>query len=152
MDDALLVAILRLAFLAVLALFVVFTVRTIAVRMRPPASPRDPRAAKRPVPAADERGKRPNVVIVRTGGKRVGTVKLVDGLTLGRGDECELRPPDDYLSQTHARFNRRDGAWFIEDLGSTNGTKVNDRLLTGPLEVRAGDEIQAGTTRLELRR
>lgn len=161
MDDALLVVILKYVFLGLLVVFVVFVVGTVASRMRVPraATGGPARAGRRPAEATAGSGsggggsaKRPNVVIVRTGGKKIGIFKLADDLRLGRADDCQLRPPDDYLSQQHARFVRRDDAWFVEDLGSTNGTKVNGRLLTGPLEVRAGDEVQAGTTVLELRR
>lgn len=154
MDDAMIVAIFRYGFLLLLGLFVFFTVRTVAVRMRVPAAAREPKPARAQQASGPGKDapKRPNVAIVRTGGKKVATVKLREGMRMGRADDCELRPPDDYLSQHHARFIRRDGAWFVEDLGSTNGTKVNGRPLSGPIEVRAGDKIQAGTTELELRR
>lgn len=157
MEDTLLIAALKYGFLALLALFVFFTVRTVAITLRVPKSETDgspaptPRA-KASQPAGGAKAKAPNVVILRTGGKKIGTFKLRDGMRLGRADDCELRPPDDYLSQTHARFTRRDDAWFVEDLGSTNGTKLNGRPLTGSMEVRAGDEVHAGTTVMELRR
>jgi hypothetical protein len=156
MDDTVLIAALKYGFLALLALFVYFTVRTVAITLRVPATERTsgPSGAK---PATKQRkavggSGVPNVVIVRTGGKKIGTFKLKEGLTLGRAEECGLCPPDDYLSQFHARFVRRDGAWFVEDMGSTNGTFLNDQKLSGPMEVRAGDEVRAGTTKMELRR
>lgn len=170
MDDAVLVAALKYGFLALLALFVFFTVRTVAITLRvPPTEPSAaPKSGKPRTKAARPRSKAarprskvakpagapktPNVLIMRTGGKKVGTFKLKEGLTLGRDDGCDLRPPDDYLSQHHARFTRRDDAWFVEDLGSTNGTFLNGSQLTGPVEVRANDEVKAGTTTLELRR
>ena len=59
---------------------------------------------------------------------------------------------DNYASQFHARIFNKDGQWFVEDLGSTNGTYVNQRRITAPAEVRAGDRVRIGKTTLELRR
>jgi pSer/pThr/pTyr-binding forkhead associated (FHA) protein len=52
----------------------------------------------------------------------------------------------------HARLYGKDGTWFVEDLGSTNGTYLNDRRLSNPAEVHAGDVVRVGKTLLELRR
>ena len=65
---------------------------------------------------------------------------------------CQVQLDDTYASQFHARIYRRDGSWFVEDLGSTNGTYLNQRRLTAPAEVRAGDRLRIGKTTLELRR
>jgi pSer/pThr/pTyr-binding forkhead associated (FHA) protein len=46
----------------------------------------------------------------------------------------------------------KDGAWFVEDLGSTNGTYLNDRRLSTAAEVHPGDVVRVGKTLLELRR
>ena len=55
-------------------------------------------------------------------------------------------------SQHHAKLSARDGTWLLEDLGSTNGTFVNDHRVTAPVEVHAGDVVKIGKTVLELRR
>ena len=55
------------------------------------------------------------------------------------------------LSQ-HARIFGKNGSWYVEDLGSTNGTFVNDQKLAAPAMVQPGDRIRVGTTVLELRR
>jgi pSer/pThr/pTyr-binding forkhead associated (FHA) protein len=52
----------------------------------------------------------------------------------------------------HARLAGKDGTWFVEDLGSTNGTYLNDRKVVAPVEVHAGDVVRVGKTVLELRR
>ena len=44
------------------------------------------------------------------------------------------------------------GSWYVEDLGSTNGTFVNDQRLSSPAMVQAGDKVRTGTTVMELRR
>ena len=65
---------------------------------------------------------------------------------------CQIRLSDTYVSQFHARLFSRDGSWFVEDLGSTNGTYLNQRRVTGTAEIRAGDRLRMGKTTLELRR
>jgi pSer/pThr/pTyr-binding forkhead associated (FHA) protein len=52
----------------------------------------------------------------------------------------------------HARLYGKNGAWYVEDLGSTNGTLLNDRRVEAPVEVHAGDVLKIGKTVLELRR
>ena len=59
---------------------------------------------------------------------------------------------DTYASQMHARVFPKDGSWFVEDLGSTNGTYLNRAKVTAPSEVGPGDEIRIGKTTLEFRR
>jgi len=70
----------------------------------------------------------------------------------GRADACQLRLSDTYASSFHARIYNSDGAWFIEDLGSTNGTYLNQRRITAPAEVRAGDKVRIGKTTLDFKR
>ena len=63
--------------------------------------------------------------------------------------DLDAYDPDSKVSRKHARIIRRDGAYFIEDLGSTNGTFVNRgrRLLPGtPQVLTTGDEIIVGKT------
>jgi hypothetical protein len=76
---------------------------------------------------------------------------LGDELKIGRAATCTIALADDsYVSQLHARLFRRDGSLFIEDLGSTNGTFLNRKKLTGPVSLRRGDRIQIGRTVLEV--
>ena len=85
------------------------------------------------------------------GGKPV-TVKLRDTVEIGRGDRCAIRLQDTYVSQVHARLYAKDGAWYVEDQGSTNGTLLNDRRVDAPVEIHAGDVVKVGKTVLELKR
>jgi hypothetical protein len=71
--------------------------------------------------------------------------------TIGRAPECELRIDDTYASQQHARVFGKGGSWYVEDLGSTNGTFVNEQRLAAPAMLTRGDRIRVGTTVLELR-
>jgi pSer/pThr/pTyr-binding forkhead associated (FHA) protein len=74
------------------------------------------------------------------------------GTIIGRNPECALILDDDFASGRHARIFYRDGAWFVEDLGSTNGTFVGTERLTGPVRVEAGSTLRIGKTVIELRR
>jgi pSer/pThr/pTyr-binding forkhead associated (FHA) protein len=85
-------------------------------------------------------------------GGRATTAKVTASMTIGRGSDCELRIEDTYASNQHARLFGRNGAWYVEDLGSTNGTFVNDQRLAAPARVEPGDKIRIGTTVMELRR
>jgi hypothetical protein len=115
-------------------------------------------------PAAAERGRRgreaapslppgPSSLLVQgSGDARPRTVRLAASMTVGRAPECELRIEDTYASQQHARLFAKNDAWFVEDLGSTNGTFVNDQKLAAPAMLQPGDKVRIGQTLLELRR
>ena len=58
---------------------------------------------------------------------------LAEEITIGRAPGCAVAlPTDTFVSQVHARVFRRGDEYWVEDLGSTNGTLVNGRKLTGP--------------------
>ena len=75
---------------------------------------------------------------------------LGDEITVGRAAGCQVTIDDTYASQLHARVFQRDGQVFVEDLGSTNGTYLNRRKVTGPMLIQRGDQLQIGNTVLEL--
>lgn len=66
--------------------------------------------------------------------------------TIGRGSGSDIVIPDKTLSRQHARIQVTSGGCVVEDLGSTNGTFVNGRRITGPTRLRPGDSLQVGTT------
>ncbi len=68
------------------------------------------------------------------------------GATLGRSRDCEIVIDDANVSRQHAELRPRGGAWVVSDLGSTNGTRVNGRTINAPEVVRAGDEIEVGSS------
>jgi len=68
---------------------------------------------------------------------------LMEGATLGRGD-VEIRLEDPFASSRHARISRDRQVVVIEDLGSTNGTYLNEQPLTGPQPLHDGDRIRIG--------
>ncbi len=80
------------------------------------------------------------------------TMRLDASSVIGRAPECEVRLDDTYISQQHARIFGKNGSWYVEDLGSTNGTYVNEQRLAAPAMLQPGDRIRVGTTIVELRR
>jgi serine phosphatase RsbU (regulator of sigma subunit) len=66
---------------------------------------------------------------------------------LGRGAVCDIPLEDHQVSYRHARIVRTGEGYLIEDLGSTNGTRVGDHDLTGKVRLRDGDRIEIGATR-----
>ncbi len=64
---------------------------------------------------------------------------------LGRSAKCDIPIDDPFLSQRHAAFIWRDGACYLQDLGSTNGTFLNGKRASGdPIELLSGDKIDLG--------
>ena len=70
--------------------------------------------------------------------------------TLGRAPGCGVQIDDVQVSKLHARLFLHEGAWFLEDLGSTNGTKLNGEVLAGPTQIERGGRIQIAEIELVL--
>jgi pSer/pThr/pTyr-binding forkhead associated (FHA) protein len=67
-----------------------------------------------------------------------------EGAVLGRGDGAEIRLDDPFASSRHAQLVLQGGTVVLEDLGSTNGTYLNEELLAGPTPLHHGDRIRIG--------
>src|SRR5215216_1031212 len=72
--------------------------------------------------------------------------------SLGRDVNNSIVLDDEFASATHAALTYRGRAWYVEDLGSTNGTFVNGSQIDGLSPLAFGDEIQIGQVRLRLDR
>jgi pSer/pThr/pTyr-binding forkhead associated (FHA) protein len=95
----------------------------------------------------------PRTLTVTEGSLAGTTVSLKEnGVLLGRNPECTLVLDDDFASGRHARIFRRDAGWFVEDLGSTNGTFLGSSKLTQPMPVQVGSTLRIGKTVFELRK
>jgi pSer/pThr/pTyr-binding forkhead associated (FHA) protein len=105
---------------------------------------RAPRRAARPGRSS------PQLKVVEPAGLRGRTYPLSEELTLGRAAGCQVPLEDSYASQVHARVFHRDGNWYVEDLGSTNGTYLNRRRVAGPMVFKRRDRLQIGNTVLEM--
>ena len=72
-------------------------------------------------------------------------------VTMGRSSECDIPLEDDYASGRHARLFPQGSRWFLEDLGSTNGTYIDEQRLTRAVPVDPGRPFRVGKSVLELR-
>jgi len=159
-DGELIVTLLRYGFLLLLWLMVLSVVGAIRrdlvvgsrnrtgtptarqIRKNPALEKQAPAPAK--VPARQ--------VVVTEGPLRGTTLELASSpILLGRAQEATLVLEDDYASGRHARLFPQGSRWFIEDLGSTNGTFLGGSQLTRALPVEPGMPIRIGKTVLELR-
>ncbi|MDQ3986805.1 MAG: FHA domain-containing protein [Actinomycetota bacterium] len=148
---------LKYVFLIVLYIFVMRAVRAVYMELKP-ASTRQPSARRTPAPAssrppARKSKKMPTRAVVVEGNAHKGKgFTLGDELTVGRSDKCDLVLDDAYVSQMHARIFSRGESFVLEDMGSTNGTYLNQRRITSPVELQRGDRVKIGKTVLEMRK
>jgi len=143
----------RAGFLALLWLFVLAALRVVrsdlyaasGLRASMPAWPWKGGAKQ-------VRGKAARQLVV-THGALAGTRISLDGrpILIGRADDSTLVLDDDYASTRHARLSLRGNDWYVEDLGSTNGTYLDRAKVTGPTRVPLGVPIRIGKTVIELR-
>ncbi len=96
--------------------------------------------------------------VERTGARRRSKALLVlagrrllvppRGATIGRSRECDVVLDDSGVSRRHAELRPEGTAWTIEDLGSTNGVRINGIAVRGPHELRSGDRVEMGSTEM----
>src|ERR1041384_8320098 len=110
----------------------------------------DVRAATR---AAEGRGRRlGRLVVLETGLPGLGPgaeFPLLAITSLGRAPTNTATLPDDTTSLEHALIHLRDGQWWLEDLKSRNGTRLNDSPVGEPAPVMSGDVIDVGRVKLK---
>lgn len=94
---------------------------------------------------ADLIGRTPRLVVERAPGHDSGMIYDLGGdVVLGRGDTAEIRLNDPFASSRHARVYEQGKILVVEDLGSTNGTYLNEELLDGPRPLHPGDRVRIG--------
>lgn len=153
---------IRLGFLTLLWVFVLLTVLVLRRDLRMPAdarpvgrtgrTPRPPKPPKPAKAAKPAKGKGTRLVVIE--GPLVGTViPLVDTqVTIGRAPDSTLVIDDDYASSRHARIYPAEGAWIVEDLGSTNGTWIDRTRITSPTVLAIGAPLRVGRTTLQVQK
>jgi len=152
---------IRFAYLAILWIFVLSAISVVRSDMfgaRTDSTPRADRRGQReatknrPKPARRPRGAPTHVAIAE--GANVGeTISLDEApLLIGRGSDAQIRLDDDYVSTRHARIAASGDQWFVEDLGSTNGTYIGSQRLSQLTTLQLGSRVRIGKTILELRK
>jgi FHA domain len=148
---------LKFGFLAVLYLFLIWVAWSALRDMRSgsprraraePAAPADATSmydAAAGIDGGEVNGFEPRLLVERAPGHEPGVAYDIPsgGATLGRGD-VEIQIEDPFASARHARISRQGYVLMIEDLGSTNGTYLNDEPLGGPQPLHPGDRIRIG--------
>ncbi len=83
-----------------------------------------------------------------------GSHHTLDGdlVTIGRQDSCTIVIRDNNISRVHARLRPDSDGWTIEDLGSTNGTRVAGELITEPTVLVEGQMIALGSLQMRFER
>lgn len=146
---------LKLGFLALLWLFILFTgnvIRTDLFGRRVPAA-----ELAQPGPVVTQTVKQPKLsrralkqlpkTLTITHGRQAGLqLPLEGGVLIGRSSDCQLLLEDDYASTRHARVARAHTGYQVEDLGSTNGTFLNNQRITQPTPFGLGDTLRIGRT------
>ena len=148
----------RLGFLVLLWVFVALVVRALRrdavdAGSSAPTAPRR-RSAQAAASEAPAKGRRKGAsrLGITEGPLAGSTVPLSPtSIVIGRSPACTLVLDDSYASSRHARVFPKDGAWWLEDLGSTNGTTLSGRPVNGAVELPVGAPVRIGQTTLELR-
>jgi FHA domain len=148
---------LQFGFLAVLYLFLLWVSRSALRDLRRSSGPRASAAGPVVSPGPDATGLyaasqpgadgavEPRLIVERAPGHTPGMeYDIGEGAVMGRGDQAEIRLEDPFASSRHARLLRQGGIIVLEDLGSTNGTYLNEELLTGPQPLHRGDRVRIG--------
>ncbi|HTA14978.1 MAG TPA: FHA domain-containing protein [Solirubrobacteraceae bacterium] len=152
---------LKFGFLAVLYLFLLWVSRSALRDLRgnnAQVPGVDPGAGQVSAPAdatglhsastfgpADLLGRAPRLVVERAPGHEPGMIYDLGGdVVFGRGDSAEIRLADPFASSRHARVYEQGRILVIEDLGSTNGTYLNEELLDGLRPLHPGDRVRIG--------
>ena len=142
----------RFGFLLLLWLFIFAAFRVVRADLFGGRTGRVASVPPRAATTGRKRGRGPRTLVV-TAGPLSGT-KITLGeqpILIGRADDSTLVLTDDFASSRHARLTNRSGQWYVEDLGSTNGTYLDQQRVQGPLLVAPGQPIRIGQTALELR-
>ncbi len=148
---------IRFAYLAILWIFVLAAISVVRSDMfgaRIAPQERRARGARpaRAKPAKPRKGT-PSQVAILEGANHGETVQLAEApLLIGRGPDAQIRLDDDYVSTRHARIASSGDQWYVEDLGSTNGTYVGTSRITQPTALQLGTQVRIGKTILELRK
>jgi pSer/pThr/pTyr-binding forkhead associated (FHA) protein len=148
---------IKISYLAILWIFVLSAISVVRSDMfgaRLPGTAREAAAPKaRRQPKQKARKGSPTHVLVVDGSNKGARADLAEApILIGRGADAAIRLDDDYVSTRHARIAASGDQWFVEDLGSTNGTYIGSARITQPTTLTLGTQVRIGKTLLELRK
>lgn len=158
---------LRLGYLVLLWVFVLSAIGVLrrdlyGTKITPRRGKRSPKAEQAPTapatsgtaaPEPPRASSGPNRLVVTAGPLRGTTVPLTtSSILIGRAPSCTLVLDDDYSSSRHARIFPQHGSWFVEDLGSTNGTYVEEQRISQVTPLGPGTRVRIGQSVVELQR
>ncbi|GAB7067403.1 MAG: hypothetical protein QOD90_5202 [Mycobacterium sp.] len=104
------------------------------------------------LPSRGQRRNTPRQLVVTEGALAGTRIQLgAQPVLIGRADDSTLVLTDDYSSTRHARLSPRGSEWYVEDLGSTNGTYLDRAKVTTAVRVPMGTPVRIGKTVIELR-
>jgi pSer/pThr/pTyr-binding forkhead associated (FHA) protein len=159
------ITLLRLGYLVLLWVFVLSAIAVLRRDLAPRGAPRASRAERRRAEAAPaaagasagaaapapSRRSGPTRLVVTTGPLTGTTLPLSSAsILIGRSPGCTLVLDDDYSSSRHARIFPQGDQWYVEDLGSTNGTFIGDTQVSGPQPLAPGVGVRIGQSVVEL--
>lgn len=152
----LVLTLLQALILLFLYLFVARVARAVLRDLSPaPAQSPVRGAAPRPKGGASRKRSRvrPSELVVHTPDGRPRVIPLeAHDVTFGRAPTSTVVLDDSYISDSHARVYLADGEWSVSDLGSTNGTYLNQVKVTSPTPIAAGDQLAIGKTVVQVRK
>ncbi|GAB3100909.1 FHA domain-containing protein FhaB/FipA [Isoptericola nanjingensis] len=159
------ITLLRLGYLVLLWVFVLSAIAVLRRDLAPRGAPRASKSERRraeaaPAPSAGApaasapapaRRGGPTRLVVTTGPLAGTTLPLSSAsILIGRSPGCTLVLDDDYSSSRHARIFPQGDQWYVEDLGSTNGTFIGDTQVSGPQPLAPGVGVRIGQSVVEL--
>ncbi|MCW2511169.1 MAG: hypothetical protein JWR11_211 [Mycobacterium sp.] len=104
------------------------------------------------LPSRGQKRNTPRQLVVTEGALAGTRIQLgSQPVLIGRADDSTLVLTDDYSSTRHARLSPRGSEWYVEDLGSTNGTYLDRAKVTTAVRVPMGTPVRIGKTVIELR-
>jgi hypothetical protein len=139
---------LKFGFLAVLYLFLLWVSRSAMRELRQTGAPAPEATGYHPIGPGGRSAPTDAWLIAVTGGGLPANERydLFGGLSIGRSGEADVRIDDRFASSIHARVYSRGASYFVEDMGSTNGTFLNGGRLSGEAELSDLDQIKIGDT------
>ena len=151
---------LKFGFLAVLYLFLLWMARSAMKDLRrsgaAPAAYADDATGMHVASSGlggDGAHGEPKLRVDTAAGLRAGSAySLSDGAVLGRGEQADIKLEDTFAAAEHARFAPHGEVMVLEDLGSTNGTFLNEEPLRGPQPLHPGDRIRIGDSQFTFER